>query len=284
MDLRISHRPQISWKIGAPLFVSLFAGVSDATPAVQPARYGPIASPATMPPRAASLLTRPATIRIVLPEPIKMVAPSQRTNGALPGLIQPPIGPTAGAQTAPTPSSAIVRDPAAQDPASLTLAAMATATLPGPRQPNIPQTGPAAVTGGSSSNDNASLVTGSETSLPLSGMSSAALVAPAESTPRPSPAGSSRYKRTVSGLAFQLPASVNGVDMGAVALLIQNDHEISVRLADLIGLVGPMMTEAQNQELRQAAAAQSYVTLNQLRAAGIPVRFIDNDRLVLGHR
>ena len=94
--------------------------------------------------------------------------------------------------------------------------------------------------------------------------------------------GISRYRRTSQGLAFDVATSINGASVGKVSLLIRDDENISIRLADLLAAVQPGIAPALYQKLSASQAAQSHVTFNELREAGIAVRFNDDDRLILG--
>ncbi|MBW8754263.1 MAG: hypothetical protein JF595_08925 [Sphingomonadales bacterium] len=93
-----------------------------------------------------------------------------------------------------------------------------------------------------------------------------------------------RYRQTAQGLAFEVAATVNGTSAGPVSLLIRDGENISIRLADLLAAVEPTIAAALYEKLSGSQAAQSYMTFNQLREAGIAVRFNDDDRLILGIR
>lgn len=94
--------------------------------------------------------------------------------------------------------------------------------------------------------------------------------------------GVTRYRRTPQGLAFDVATTVNGSSVGKVSLLIRDGENISIRLTDLLAAVQPSLDPALYQKLADSQAAQSYMTFNELREAGIAVRFNDNDRLILG--
>jgi hypothetical protein len=94
--------------------------------------------------------------------------------------------------------------------------------------------------------------------------------------------GVSRYHRTAQGLAFDVATTVNGASVGKVSLLIRDGENISIRLADLLSAVQPAIDPVLYQKLSASQSAQSYMTFNELREAGIAVRFNDNDRLILG--
>ncbi|HEY0958995.1 MAG TPA: hypothetical protein VGE05_06940 [Novosphingobium sp.] len=96
--------------------------------------------------------------------------------------------------------------------------------------------------------------------------------------------GTSHYVRTSQGLTFEVSAQVNGTSIGRLPLLIADGENISVRLADLLAAVAPMMSSHVHDRLSASQAAQDYMTFNDLRAAGISVRFDSSDRLVLGVR
>jgi hypothetical protein len=94
--------------------------------------------------------------------------------------------------------------------------------------------------------------------------------------------GVGRYRRTAQGLAFDVATTVNGSSAGRVALLIRDGENISVRLADLLAAVQPTIDPGLYEKLSASQAAQSYMTFNELREAGIAVRFNDKDQLILG--
>lgn len=96
--------------------------------------------------------------------------------------------------------------------------------------------------------------------------------------------GTSHYVRTSQGLTFEVSAQVNGTSIGRLPLLIADGENISVRLADLLAAVAPMMPSHVHDRLSTSQAAQDYMTFNDLRAAGISVRFDSSDRLILGVR
>jgi hypothetical protein len=54
-----------------------------------------------------------------------------------------------------------------------------------------------------------------------------------------------------------------------------------VKLGELLALIEPMMDKSEFASLRASQAAGEFVTLNDLRAAGIEVSFDKEDRLVL---
>lgn len=86
------------------------------------------------------------------------------------------------------------------------------------------------------------------------------------------------------GTEFAVAVTVNGRAAGRMPLVIQDGANISVRLGTLLGVVQPMMESAVYRKLADSSAVDEFVTLNDLRAAGIPVRFGDDDRLVIGRR
>lgn len=94
--------------------------------------------------------------------------------------------------------------------------------------------------------------------------------------------GISRYGMTEQGIAFTVPVQLNRSPAGNIALLINDGHNISVRLADILTVLKLAMAQDRFETLSASAAAQEYVTLNDLRAAGIAVTFASDDRLMLG--
>ena len=88
-------------------------------------------------------------------------------------------------------------------------------------------------------------------------------------------------KRTVPSVSLKVSATVNGGAVGRVALLIDDAENIQVRLSDLLSILKPELAPGLYERLSDSQAAQTYMTLNDLRAAGIKVRFDENDRLVI---
>lgn len=95
------------------------------------------------------------------------------------------------------------------------------------------------------------------------------------------PEGISHYSQTRQGIAFTVPIQVNRAPAGDISLLIEDGKNISVRLTDILSALKPVMAAERWETLSNSQAAQEYVTLNDLRAAGIDVRFAPDDRLIL---
>ena len=100
---------------------------------------------------------------------------------------------------------------------------------------------------------------------------------------RPVPrAPGGRYKVTPRGLEFDIAVLVAGEPGGRVPLLIDATDSLSVRLADMLGAVRPLMDEATFARLSASGAAQDYVSFSTLRRAGIDLRYdAAHDRLLL---
>jgi hypothetical protein len=80
-------------------------------------------------------------------------------------------------------------------------------------------------------------------------------------------------------------AVVNGEPLGAVTLRDNGASEPAIHLGALLELVRLRMPEAEFTRLSAAAAADRFVTFDELRAAGIMVRFDPREnRLVVGVR
>lgn len=88
-------------------------------------------------------------------------------------------------------------------------------------------------------------------------------------------------KRSVASVSLQVSATVNGAAAGRVSLLINDDENIQILLSDLLAILEPAIDPALYARLSGSEAAEGYMTLNELRAEGIRVRFDDRDRLVL---
>jgi hypothetical protein len=108
------------------------------------------------------------------------------------------------------------------------------------------------------------------------------LVLPPAPTP---PAAGTTAAPTVS-IAQSFPvAVVNGEALGAVTLRDFGPQGQTVHLGALVGLLKLRMPEAQFAWLSSAAAADQFVTLDQLRAAGITVQLdARNGRLLIDAR
>jgi hypothetical protein len=94
----------------------------------------------------------------------------------------------------------------------------------------------------------------------------------------------SNYKYGARGIEFDVAAKVNGVPAGKVPLLIADGENFSVRLADVLTVVEPMLDKAVYDSLSASQSAGEYVTLNTLRASGISVGFDANDQLIFGSK
>ena len=70
--------------------------------------------------------------------------------------------------------------------------------------------------------------------------------------------------------------------VGKVALLIADGENFSVRLADVLTAVEPIMDKAVYTALSASHSSGEYVTLNTLRESGIAVGFDANDQLIFG--
>jgi hypothetical protein len=97
-------------------------------------------------------------------------------------------------------------------------------------------------------------------------------------------------RQTSQGIEFQVATRINGKDAGFLPLVVRGadaNHpnevaeNISMRLSDLIGILGARMDKNQFAKLASSPHAQEYVTLNDLRSAGISANFDDGDRLIL---
>lgn len=92
----------------------------------------------------------------------------------------------------------------------------------------------------------------------------------------------SEYRMTSRGVEFSTVARTQGAGSGRVRLLIADDENIMVRLSDVLGLVRTLLPQGEFDRLAGSAQASQFISLNDLRAAGIPVRFQKNDELEIG--
>lgn len=114
--------------------------------------------------------------------------------------------------------------------------------------------------------------------------------APGESLASEMPLTAS-YKQTPAGVEVTLPLRIRGSQAGAITLLIEGaragradvvHREFTVSLAGLLEALRPAMDPAVYARLRNSSSADEYVTLNDLRAAGMTVGFDKNGDLTLG--
>jgi hypothetical protein len=89
--------------------------------------------------------------------------------------------------------------------------------------------------------------------------------------------------RSIASVSLQVSAKVNGAPAGRVSLLIRDSENISVQLSDILPILESAVEPAVFERL-SALQGQAYVTFNDLRAAGLSVRFDAHDRLLLGKR
>lgn len=246
-----------------------------------------VASPAKL---ANSRGPSPRTIRIVLPTSAHVAAPSQAAE-------QPsrPIAANRGAPFAPLAAPVIhapiapVELPPTQVGFNLTQGAsyalLASAVAPFPAQPS----GPAGVTAASKGMEPPVGVLSHEEEVsaslapatPTGTLGLAAQQGEAGAVGAPDQ-GASVYKYGARGIELEVEAVINGAPAGKVPLLIADGENISVRLADILTAIQPLMDPVAYDTLSASKSAGEYVTFNTLRASGIAVSFGSNDQLILG--
>ena len=95
--------------------------------------------------------------------------------------------------------------------------------------------------------------------------------------------------QTVRGVEFYVATRINGTPGSALSLLIpfaDMDHpelisdQISVRVDDVLNLLRHRVNDKLFAQIISSKHSQKYVTLNELRSAGISVSFDHHDRLV----
>jgi hypothetical protein len=86
-------------------------------------------------------------------------------------------------------------------------------------------------------------------------------------------ARSSRYRLTGRGVEFTIPVVLDGQMQGSVAMLVSQSQIAEVRLRDLLSIVAPMLAPEEAERLGNAQALSEYVSLRQLREAGIDFRY-----------
>ena len=80
-------------------------------------------------------------------------------------------------------------------------------------------------------------------------------------------------------------AIVDGEPVGAITLRDLGQQGQAIHLAALVELLKLRMPQAEFAKLNSAAAADSFVTLDQLRAAGITIQYdAAQDRLLIDAR
>jgi hypothetical protein len=95
------------------------------------------------------------------------------------------------------------------------------------------------------------------------------------------PRGISEVRKTSEGVTFAASVAVNGTTVGRLPLLIRDGQNISVRLSDVLETLKPMMDSDLHDSLTGSTASGEYVTLDDLRAAGVSAQFSDDDQLSL---
>lgn len=110
-----------------------------------------------------------------------------------------------------------------------------------------------------------------------------AVIKPASSGPtRKQVVGSRVYSVTQDTINFAIPVQINGRQAGLLPLQISDGNKISVKLADFLEMFRDDPAAADLAPLTGTQAAQEYVTLERIRAAGIPLRYdVAQDRLTL---
>ena len=105
---------------------------------------------------------------------------------------------------------------------------------------------------------------------------------------RPSEFASGRFKETPQGTEFFIETRVNRSVAGSVALLVDvkkgpddtwQASSFSIRLGDILDLVRTQMSISLYERLSRAASTDQFVTFEQLREAGIELRFNKRDQL-----
>lgn len=101
--------------------------------------------------------------------------------------------------------------------------------------------------------------------------------------PTPAASGSAvtEYRMTTRGVEFSTIARAEGLT-SHVSLLIIDDENILVKLADILKLIKPLMPIDEYIRLASSSSSTQFISLNDLRGAGIPARFLHNDELSLG--
>lgn len=100
--------------------------------------------------------------------------------------------------------------------------------------------------------------------------------------PRKQALGGRTYSVSQDTISFTMPLEVNGRVVGSLPLQISDSNMISVKLADLLEVVRTDPGAAGLAALANTAAAQEYVSFDQIRAAGIPIRYdAAHDRIII---
>jgi hypothetical protein len=87
-------------------------------------------------------------------------------------------------------------------------------------------------------------------------------------------AGAKRDRIVDGAVAHTVAVSINGDDAGQIEVRIRDDHTPEVRVSDVLALVQGMMAPDAYGALRGSASALEFVTFNQIRNAGIDVRYM----------
>lgn len=277
-----------------PTRASAPAPVTTPTPTLAPTSAPPVPDPVEAGPRLAAVAAVPAGGGVNVPSNGTMVSESQPPETAPETALAVPPAPVAPAPEAPVARLALALPevppvtaqaieiaaepapaaaPAPAPPPALAPAPAAPALLPGATRfdlARLPKAAPAKA---------APARLAAPRAAPAQ-VAPARLANPRNRVPLRAPGG--RYKVTPRGLEFDIAVVVSGVPGGRVPLLIDATDTLSVRLAEVLGAVRPLMDEATFARLSGSASAQEYVTFAKLRQVGIDLRYdAGGDRLVL---
>lgn len=90
------------------------------------------------------------------------------------------------------------------------------------------------------------------------------------------------YSVSQDVISFTMPIEINGRASGSLPLQVSDSNMISVKLADLLEVFRTDPGAGGLAALANTAAAQEYVSFDQIRAAGIPIRYdAAHDRIII---
>jgi hypothetical protein len=129
-----------------------------------------------------------------------------------------------------------------------------------------------------------SLATGPGVAASSHGVASAAIAG--HSLHRPAVAGRSanrNFRVSADGIIYSVAVEINGASFGRAPVLVGSDNHLAIKLGDILTLLEPAMDRATYERLSSSKDADTFISFDRIRAAGIDIRYDTvRDRLILG--
>jgi hypothetical protein len=91
------------------------------------------------------------------------------------------------------------------------------------------------------------------------------------------------FRVSADGIIYSLAVEINGTSFGRAPVLVGNDNRLAIKLGDILALLEPAMDHATYERLSSSKDADTFVSFDRIRAAGIDIRYDTvHDRLILG--